>query len=259
MANKAPDDIAAAIGAARALLASRYPDADCAFVAGSIMRGEGTMLSDIDLVVIFKHVETAWRDSLLFGDFPVEAFVHDPETLHWFIDQDVERGRPTLPNMLAEGRLIGPRIATGTPLQIEARQILATGPPPLAGERLDTIRYQITDRLDDLCGERNAAEIQAIGIGLYQPLGDLILLGRSRWTGVGKWLPRLLHRLDPALAGQFDAAFRDLFINADRGALIALANAELDRHGGRLFEGDHRQAPATARRISTSREIDAHG
>ena len=259
MANKAPDDIAAAIGAARALLASRYPDADCAFVAGSIMRGEGTMLSDIDLVVIFKHVETAWRESLLFGDFPVEAFVHDPETLHWFIDQDVERGCPTLPNMLAEGRLIGPRIATGTPLQIEARQILATGPPPLAGERLDTIRYQITDRLDDLCGERNAAEIQAIGIGLYQPLGDLILLGRGRWTGVGKWLPRLLHRLDPALAGQFDAAFRDLFINADRGALIALANAELDRHGGRLFEGDHRQAPATARRISTSREIDAHG
>jgi predicted nucleotidyltransferase len=69
MTKQAPDDIAAAIGAASALLASRYPSADCAFVAGSIMRGEGTLLSDIDLVVIFGHVETGWRESLRFeGD-----------------------------------------------------------------------------------------------------------------------------------------------------------------------------------------------
>ena len=249
MVKQPPDEIAtAALGAANALLASRYPGADCAFVAGSIMRGEGTKLSDIDLVVIFEHVETAWRESLVFEGFPVETFVHDPETLGWFIAQDVDRGAPIMPNMVAEGRLIGPRIATGTSLQIEARQILAKGPSPLVGERLATLRYQITDRLDDLDGERPPQELQAIGAALYQPLADLILLGRGHWTGAGKWIPRLLQRLDPELATQFNVAFESLFGDADGALLIGLAGAELARHGGRLFEGDHRKAPATARR-----------
>jgi len=248
MAKQATDEIAAAMSAATALFASRYPAADCAFVAGSIMRGEGTKLSDIDLVVIFEHVETAWRESLLFGGFPIEAFVHDPETLHWFIEQDVDRSTPIMPNMVAEGRLIGPRMAIGTQLQVEAKAILARGPAPLTGERLATLRYQITDKLDDLGGERSLPELTAIGTALYSQLGDLILLGRGQWTGVGKWLPRLLHQLDPSLAAQFNIAFQHLFADADPIALIMLANAELDRHGGRLFEGDHRKAPATARR-----------
>jgi hypothetical protein len=259
MTKQAPDDIAAAIGAASALLASRYPGADCAFVAGSIMRGEGTKLSDIDLVVIFSHVKNAWRESLLFDGFPVEAFVHDPETLRWFIAEDVEGGAPIMPSMVAEGRLIGPRIAAGTPLQIEASATLAKGPPPLSGERLNTLRYQLTDRLDDLHGKRTAAEIQAIGAALYQPLANLILLGRGRWTGNGKWIPRLLQRLSPTLANQFDAAFQNLFAEGDTATLIVLAQDELDRLGGRLFEGDRRDAPATARHVPGSKDTPLHG
>jgi predicted nucleotidyltransferase len=34
------------------VLASHYPDADSAFVAGSLMRGQGSSTSDIDLVVL---------------------------------------------------------------------------------------------------------------------------------------------------------------------------------------------------------------
>jgi len=54
-------------------------------LAGSIVRGEGTPHSDLDLVVIFDRLPNAYRESFYFGDLPVEAFVHDPETLNYFL------------------------------------------------------------------------------------------------------------------------------------------------------------------------------
>jgi len=67
-----------------------------------------------------------------------------------------------------------------------------------------------------------------------------MLLGRGAWTGGGKWIPRLLMALDSSLAPAFDEAFHLLFAQGDAAALIIFATKELDRHGGRLFEGDCR-------------------
>jgi len=241
-------EIEAAVAAARAVVASRYPEAKFAVVAGSIIRGEGTVLSDIDLVVLYDHVEAARRESFVVEGFPVEAFVHDAETLRWFMDQDVERGRPSIVNMVAEGRVIGPRPDCAEALKTEAAKRLADGPPSLSGEALNSLRYAITDLVDDLRGERTPQEMLAIGANLYQALADLALLGRGQWTGSGKWIPRLLAQLDEDVGHRFDDAFRYLFVAGQAGLLIALANAELARHGGPLFDGDRREAPVTARR-----------
>lgn len=248
-----PDDGAKAEQRSRAMctaetiLGERYPDALFAIVAGSILRGEGTPSSDIDLVVLHERLDGAWRESFTSGGFPVEAFVHDFETLNWFVDQDVAAGYPVLLDMVAGGTVVGKDIGRGEALQAEARAMLARGPGELNVGQRDGLRYQITDLLDDLMDARPTAEIRAIAAALHQPLCDLTLLGRRRWSGKGKWLPRLLQRLDPGLAQRFDDAF-SLAGAGQADALVALAQDELARQGGALFDGDRRDAPSAARR-----------
>ncbi|HEY0802233.1 MAG TPA: nucleotidyltransferase domain-containing protein [Steroidobacteraceae bacterium] len=236
--------------AAARVLALRYPEATAAFVAGSIMRGEGTEFSDIDCVVLFDRLANARRESFAFEGFPVEAFVHDPQTLRWFMDDDAASGRPCIVHMVAEGRLIGPRVADAMRLKSEAVARLAEGPKRLEGEQLDALRYAISDLLDDLRGTRSAAEMRAIGAQLQKAAADLILLGRGRWTGSAKWIPRLIKAVDADLAQRFDAAFCKLWIDAQGNEVIALLEKELDRHGGPLFDGYCRDAPAQNRRVA---------
>jgi predicted nucleotidyltransferase len=63
---------------AKEILESKYPDASAMFLAGSIVRGESTSYSDLDLVVIFDKLPTAHRESFYSQGFPIEAFIHDP-------------------------------------------------------------------------------------------------------------------------------------------------------------------------------------
>jgi hypothetical protein len=226
---------------------ARFPTAATVFVAGSIIRGEGTTLSDLDLVVLHPRLERAWRESFLFEGTPVEAFVHDPETLNWFFRSDVEAARPALIGMVAEGRIVGPRPDLGRDWQLRARDILARGPPPASPEKLNRLRYEITDKIDDLRGDRSAEEMIAIGAALYSPLAELLLRNRGGWLGAAKWIPRLLRQSDPLLASRFTAAFQMLYCEMETHEIMALADVALAPHGGRLFDGDHRLASAAAR------------
>jgi predicted nucleotidyltransferase len=51
------------LDAARAIRIRRYPDASVVFAAGSLVRGEGTAYSDLDLVVVYPAVPTAVKAS----------------------------------------------------------------------------------------------------------------------------------------------------------------------------------------------------
>ena len=94
----------AALLAARKIFSVRYSGADVAFVAGSIVRGDDTPYSDIDLVVVYSQFSAAYRESFLSDGFSVEAFVHDPSTLKYFFeDIDAKSGCPSLPSMVVEG------------------------------------------------------------------------------------------------------------------------------------------------------------
>jgi hypothetical protein len=229
------------------VVASRYPDAAFALAAGSIMRGHGTVLSDIDLIVMYDHVETAKRESFMADGVPVEAFIHDRETLAWFVNDDVARCQPSILNMIIEGVVIGPRPEDAEALKRQIGARLAEGSPPLSPVDRDALRYRITDAIDDLRGERGAAEIMAIGALLYAPLAELALRGRGHWIGEGKWVPRLLATADADLAARFNDGFRALFASGNCAPVIALAERELAPHGGPLFDGDCRPAPASCR------------
>jgi hypothetical protein len=228
-------------------LAAHYPDADSAFVAGSLMRGEGSATSDIDLVVLHSSLPQAYRESFIFNGVPVETFVHDPETLSWFIEHDRKDGHPALINMLSEGVLIGPRQDIGLDFKQRALQILAEGPPPLSADALLRLRYTITDKLDDLETDRSPAEVVAIGAAIYPLLVELLLRGGNRWNGSGKWNARLLNQMDESVAQRFETAFLDLYRGTDARSVLRLADSLLEQHGGRLFSGYRSDAPAGSR------------
>jgi hypothetical protein len=229
------------------VLAARYPDADAVWLTGSTARGEATAGSDLDLIVLFPQLQRARRESFTFEGMPVEVFAHDPETLAWALNADIEAGKPGMHHMVSQGRVLGPRPAAAERLQAGARARLAAGPPPFDREQIDLYRYHITDRLIDLRDPRDPAEVMAIGVWLYLSLADLMLRSRGRWAGTGKWIPRHLAAVDPALAQRFSAAFEALFARQDAAPLMALAEAELALHGGPLFDGYHSEAAATAR------------
>ncbi len=232
------------------VLATRYPHANAAFVAGSFVRGEASSTSDIDLVILFPTLPYAYRESFLSQNIPVEAFVHDPETLTWFLENDRKDGHPALIGMLVEGVLIGPHQQTAANLKQHAAQLLAGGPPPLDRTVLERLRYAITDKLDDLATERSPAERIAIGAALYPLLAELALRGNQQWNGTGKWTARLLHQFSPTVAQQFELAFLSLYKASDPSAVIQLADTLLSPHGGRLFANYRSNAPATWRTLT---------
>ena len=225
------------------VLRAQYPDADSAFVAGSFMRGQGSATSDIDLVVIYPSLAQAYRESFIFQDIPVETFVHDPETLLWFLEQDRKAARPALIGMLIEGVLIGPRQDAGHDFKKRAFEIFAEGPPPLSAEAIERLRYAITDKLDDLEADRTAAERIAIGAALYPFLVELALRGSGRWNGDGKWQARLLGQMDVSVARRVETAFLSLYDGSDTQAVLGVAESLLEQYGGRLFAGYRSDAP----------------
>src|SRR5665213_2474136 len=89
---------------AERVLAGRYPDALCGLVTGSLIRGEGTAGSDLDMIVLYASLPNARREAFAFEGRPAEAFIHDPETLHWLLAEDVRVGRPAWLHMVSESR-----------------------------------------------------------------------------------------------------------------------------------------------------------
>ena len=88
----------AALNAAQAFSKQYFPHAQAVFWAGSIVRGEGTPSSDLDLVVLSDAPQDApRRESLVFEGWPVEVFVHTWDSLLMFFEHDFQRRRPSLP------------------------------------------------------------------------------------------------------------------------------------------------------------------
>src|SRR4051812_42802643 len=111
---------------ANALFKDKYPDAKVAFLAGSVIRGEDTEFSDLDIVVVYEKLERAYRDSFIYDGWPVEVFVQDPETIKYFFEEvDGHSGVPSLPNMVAEGLEIPRPNEFSKAIKAEAKKIIA--------------------------------------------------------------------------------------------------------------------------------------
>ncbi len=229
---------------AKELIRERYNGADGIFVAGSVVRGEASTYSDLDLVVLFPKVKRAYRESYYYGNWPIEAFVHDPETLTYFLSVvDYQSGLPALHQMLMEGIFVPDETETSLNLQNYAREVFEQGPPPLTEEQNMYRRYQISEILDDIRDPRSRDQLVASACRLYRKLADFYFRTHGHWSARGKALPKQLRRVDSELYHQFTQAFEDLFTNNRPQALIRLGDEILAMGGGNCFEGFYDAAP----------------
>jgi predicted nucleotidyltransferase len=231
------------IAVAKAIHIQRYGNAEVTFFAGSLVRGDGTSTSDVDLVVVFKRVENAYRESFQFGKRLVEAFVHDPETLNYFFLRARQTGVPILQTMMSEGVEIPSSSPFSRSLREIASRSVREGPEPWSGTEIDASRYAITNLVDDLREPRSRAEQTASAVALYTALSNHYLRSRGLWSAKDKAIPRQLRRLHPAFAESFEAAFEALFSDGESSRAIALTEEVLAPDGGWLFDGYTVPAP----------------
>jgi nucleotidyltransferase-like protein len=234
---------------AKEIFESKYPNASVVFLAGSIVRGEGTPCSDLDLVVIFDKLPAAYRESFYFQGFPVEAFVHDPETLNYFFyEVDRPSGIPSLAQMILEGVEVPKANDLSQSLKRLAASAIELCPEKLSEEDIRKLRYNITNLVDDIRQPRSKAELVATGAELYEALADCYFRTNNIWSAKGKSIPRMLKQVDDNLSSRYCDAFEDLFVHGQAERVIALAEEILRPAGGFLFDGHKLNAPEAWRK-----------
>lgn len=233
-----------AMTAALEIVAERYAGATVAFLAGSVMRGDATATSDLDLVVVYERLDAAYRESFVHGGWPIEVFVHDPETLrYFFLKSDGPRGVPSLADMVASGVPLPRATDMARSLQALAEDVMAAGPPRWSEQELAASRYEITNLVDDLRSPRSQAEQVATATALYLALSEHFLRAQGLWSATAKTIPRRLHAVAPSFAQRFTDAFAQLFETGHGDAVIALSEDVLKPSGGWLFAGHKATAP----------------
>lgn len=243
-------DIDTAAALVRAQLLPRWPDARVAIIGGSTARGETTPTSDIDLLLLFEHVDQAWRDTLKVDGQTVELFVHDAATFDYFCRQvDAPTGRMPLACMAIDGVSVLPDSALLRWLREHAAALYAAGPPALLPETLARRRYAITTLLEDLTDSTAPDETLAIAAALYGELADFALRAAGVWSGGGRHLARRLRAASPALAATLTEALGTLATQPAlaKPAFQRAVHEVLAPYGGLLLEGFRLDAPAAWR------------
>jgi hypothetical protein len=223
--------------AASGIFKEKYEGARVLFLGGSVMRGEATPASDLDIVVVYESLPNAYREAFVYGGWPVEAFVHDAGTLEEFFERDRRGGVPSLMSMVWEGVEVPGASEFSAGLKHRAWELLEAGPPPWDEEELTLRRYRLTDWADDMRFPRSGEELSATGAWLYQDAAEFYFRTRGMWSAHSKTIPRRLRAADAAFAERFLRAFEALFADKRPGPALALVAELLEPFGGLLFEG----------------------
>jgi hypothetical protein len=235
--------------AAREIAAARYPDAATVFLCGSIVRGEQTEFSDLDLVVVYDHVSQALRESFMHDSWPVEAFIHDPETMEYFFREvDAPTGVPSLADMVSGGIALPLETEFSKSMRASARTTLDDGPPEWSAEEFANSRYFITDLVEDIRSPRSRSELTGTLTRLYPTAATHFFRSRGLWSAKGKSIPRRLREVDVEVADEFVSAFQGAFEDGAIEPVIKLCERLLAPSGGWLFSGHRLEAPKNWRR-----------
>ncbi len=207
-----------------------------AILAGSVVRGEATETSDLDIIIFDRAVPSSYRESLVDFEWPIELFVHNLTSYKEYFQKDCERARPSLPRMVAEGMIVrGEEIIS--PIKQKAREILDKGPAEWPVEIIQMKRYFLTDALDDFRGSSNRAEELFIANTLAELASEFVLRTNRQWIGASKWVVRALKQYNEPYAHQFVNAFNLFYQTGEKKEVIQLVEEILQPFGGRLFDG----------------------
>jgi len=229
-----------AVTTARALVAERFPEAQAAWLAGSVVSGTATPTSDLDITVLLPGPPAPFRESLEYDGWPVELFVHSRETVAWWIAKDLERRRPTLVRLISSGVVLLDVDGAGVALAEECGAVLAAGPGPLSDADRDSMRYGLTDLLDDLADSTEPVMTAAVAFATWEAGARLLLAADGRWWGTGKWLVRELRDHDAAHGTSYALRLHAglaAAVERDPVLLTVVAEEILEAAGGRLWAG----------------------
>ncbi|UOQ91717.1 nucleotidyltransferase domain-containing protein [Halobacillus shinanisalinarum] len=213
-----------------------FPNCTGALLSGSVVRGEETATSDLDMVIFEEGCKNSYRESLVDQGWPIELFVHNLSSYKEFFKSDVDRGRPSLPRMVAEGTIVKehPFISA---VKKEAEQLLVKGPEAWTKETIEVKRYFLTDALDDFLGSTKREEDLFIAPVLAELIIEFYLRTNQQWVGHSKWAIRALRQYDDKFADRIVEAFDTFYRMGDKRQVIAVADSVLEKYGGRLFAG----------------------
>ncbi|WP_404458196.1 nucleotidyltransferase domain-containing protein [Sutcliffiella horikoshii] len=225
-----------AMEAAKKIIEKFFPDCDGAILAGSVVRGQESSTSHLDIVVFDQKLPASYRESFVELGWPVELFCHNLESYQAFFKSDCERARPCLPRMIAEGIVLKDNgIIDGIKQEVET--LLHAGPEKWDEATIKLKRYFLTDVLDDFIGTSNRSEAIFIAGTLAELAAEFVLRTNNWWVGSSKWIHRSLAEFDKDYAETFTEAF-DLFYRTDeKSKVIHIVEGILEPHGGRLFAG----------------------
>lgn len=217
------------------LIKERYVEAKAVFWAGSVSQGEGTSASDLDLVIVFEEVANAYREAFIYHGWPVDAFIHDLDTLRYFCGKlEACDGKPALITMILQGQEILAQNSVSMEAKAIAAEALANGPGAWDQAQIDKERFLITDIVDDIKSPKNKEEQITSAVHLFEPLLQFYFRGQKKWAASGKSLMRLFKKENPELAKEWVSAFEGLIQTGDSKAVETVVAKILEPYGGYL-------------------------
>jgi len=226
---------------ARELVRTHFPQADAAFLGGSVAAGTATPTSDLDIAVLCPVGHETFRNTTREDGRLVEWFVHTPETVDRFLEEHDRRA--TMANIYGCGIVLVSTNGAADEVAARARAILAAGPPRRDAQELEALRYSLTDAYDDLTDARNEYEQLATASCVAEISANLLCELRGAWTARGKWLPRRVREADPELGPRLTDAWLTVARSGEAAPLLGVVSALLDEAGGPIREGFRRTAP----------------
>lgn len=226
------------------LIQERYPHAKAVFWAGSVSKGKGTSASDLDVIIVFESIPFAYREAFIYEDWPIDAFIHDPNTLLYFFEESrTGNGIPGLCDMILNGQIVTAPNNLSENIKIFAQQSLNMGPAIWDKKQIDKERFLITNALEDIQHPANRDEQIASAAWLLEALGQFYFRSQNKWCASGKSIIRYLKNDNPNLAIEFTQAFDSLFKTGHSDSLALLVQKILAPYGGLLWNGFQSDAP----------------
>ncbi|HEU4948859.1 MAG TPA: nucleotidyltransferase domain-containing protein [Kribbella sp.] len=232
--------ITGAVEVARRLVVERFPGARAAWLGGSVAKGVATATSDLDITVLLPGSPAPLRESIRYGGWPVELFVHTESSLAHYCRKDRDRRQPSMMRLVGETLILLDADGSAARLQAQCVAEVAAGPEALSADELSMLRYRISDLLEDLIGAEGNDVRVAVASLLWQEAAVLLLTGARRWSGTGKGLLRELAVFDAEHGTKHASALPDglrAAASGDTGPLVHEVDEILAPYGGRLFAG----------------------
>jgi hypothetical protein len=223
--------------AARAFVATHFPDCLAAVLFGSVARGEATATSDLDIIIVTHEDISPYRKSYREYGWFIEVFVGSRKYNEEKIKHVCGIRPPSFLTCFAEGVILKDHHNFAQDIQKKAIAVLEQGPGELTGEETDKYRYVITEWLDDFVDSKSYEESLFIAYDLAAVVGEFLLAYNRKWGGERKWLYRSLQKLDQELAGQLVEELKRFYRTGGKEGLKEVIVRVLDLAGGKLYEG----------------------